>query len=360
MNGIATHAAALRVPAGVWDAQRELEFAPLSAPGVVPGRVLAANRELFHIRTAGGETEAVLAGRLRRKLDGKTLPVAGDWAAVDIRGTRAVVQDLLARRSFFSRQAAGKNVAEQIVAANIDYALFALGLDGDFNLNRLDRYLIQARHGKVQPVIVLTKADVCRDVPAYLARTEYELGGDVRVHAVSVHEEYGLADLEPYMQPGCTCILIGSSGVGKSTLINRLLHADAAATGHVSRGNGRGRHTTSCARLYETPAGAWLLDSPGIREMQLWADDASRDRAFSDIASFAAHCRFRDCTHQGEPGCAVQQALLQGALSQERFLSYMKLNHELGETKEAMLRHKRERFKKIAVLSRQYRRMHPE
>jgi ribosome biogenesis GTPase / thiamine phosphate phosphatase len=360
MDHNTTYVAEKFAAAGAWDIEREIEFAPLSSEGVVPGRVFSANRELFQIKTAAGEVEAIVAGRLRQEGDGKSFPVAGDWAAVDIRGTQAVLHYLLSRRSFFSRRAAGGNAEEQIVAANIDYALIALGLDRDFNLNRLDRYLVQARYGNVQPVVVLTKADLCSDVESHLARTEYELGGNIKVHAISVKRDYGLTDLDPYLQPGLTCLLIGSSGVGKSTLINRLVGEGTAATGAVSQGNGRGRCITSCARIFETRAGALLIDSPGIREVQLWANDTSFDSAFEDIVTLAASCKFRDCAHHGEPGCAVREALSQNLLTQERFHNYMKLRHELGETKATMLRAKEQRFKNVAIWARQHRRMSRE
>jgi ribosome biogenesis GTPase / thiamine phosphate phosphatase len=344
-------------PAGAWDGERELEFSPLSSESVVPGRVIAANRNIFLIKTAHGLVQGIATGRLLHELNNKTYPVVGDWTAVDVRGTQAAICHLLSRRSFFSRQTAGKKAEEQVVAANVDFAFIALGLDRDYSLKRLDRYLVQASSGHVQPVVLLTKADLCRDLCGYLARTEYELGSNVKVHAISAIKSYGLSDLDPYLQPGITNLLIGSSGVGKSTLINQLIGEGVAATGAVRERDGRGRCTTTGTRAFAIRDGAWLIDSPGMREVQLWANDANFDRAFSDIQALAANCRFRDCAHQGEPDCAIQAALSQDQLTQERFLNYMKLRYELSQTKEAMQRARRKRSKEIAVLARRYRRI---
>ncbi len=356
MDGFSSSGIHSFVCAGVWDADREREFASLCSEGLAPGRVMAANRNIFRIKTEKDEFEAAAAGKLRWEANGEVFPTVGDWVAAEVGNSRAVIRYLLSRRSFFCRQMAGRTVSEQVVAANLDHALIALGLDVDFNLNRLDRYLVQARYGGVKPVVILTKADLCNDVSGYLARTRYELGRDVMVHAISATAGYGLSDLEPYLQPGRTCLLIGSSGVGKSTLINRILGENTAATGAVSRGNGRGRGTTTGTRAFETPAGAWLIDSAGMREMQLWTNDAEFGQAFKDIEALAVRCKFRDCAHQGEPGCAVAAALLAGELTQERFLNYMKLRQEFGQTKEARMRAKNERFRKVAIMAKQMRR----
>jgi ribosome biogenesis GTPase / thiamine phosphate phosphatase len=360
MNGNISSATKSVSPAGAWDKEREAEFAALSSENLLPGRVIAANRNIFLVKTADGVVQAVATGRLLHELEGKTYPAVGDWTAVEITGAQAVICHLLSRRSWFSRQTAGKKTEEQIVAANLDFALIALGLDGDYNLNRLDRYLVQSCNGHVQPIVLLTKSDLCSDLPGRLARTEYELSSSVRVHALSAKTGYGMSDLEPYLQPEITCLLIGSSGVGKSTLINRLFGEEVAATGAVRERDGRGCCTTTGARAFITQAGAWLMDSPGLREVQLWVNNADFDRAFSDIHDLAANCRFRNCAHQGEPGCAVQAALSQGSLTQVRFLNYMKLKHEVLETKENRMRARRKRSKEIAIFARQYKRIVPD
>jgi ribosome biogenesis GTPase len=357
MNGNINSASNSFSPAGAWDRARETEFAALSLENVVPGRVMAANRNIFLVKTARGVVQAVAAGRLLHELNGATYPAVGDWTAVELTGSQAVISHLLSRRSWFSRQTAGKKIEEQIVAANLDFALIALGLDRDYNLKRLDRYLVQACNGHVQPVVLLTKSDLCRDLPGHIARTEFELSSSIRVHAVSAKTGCGMSDLDPYLQPEITCLLIGSSGVGKSTLINRLVGEEVAATGAVRERDGRGRCTTTGARAFIIQGGAWLIDSPGLREVQLWVNNADIDRAFTDINALAANCRFRDCAHQGEPGCAVQAALLESSLTQERFLNYIKLKHEVCETKETRMRAKKKRLKEIAVLCRQYKKI---
>jgi len=357
MDGISRSERHSFAKAGIWDADREQEFARLGLKGLYPGRVMAANRGLFRIKTERGDVEGTVAGKLLLETNREIFPAVGDWTALDVCGSRAVIRYVLSRRSCFSRQAAGRKIEEQVVASNLDYVLIALGLDGDYNLKRLDRYLVQACHGCAQPVVVLTKADLCVDVCTCLARTQYELNPNVRVHAISSVTGYGLSEMDPYLQPGTTCLLIGSSGVGKSTFINRILGENAARTGVVSPGNGRGRCTTTGTQAFETRAGACLIDSAGMREMQLWANAAHFDQAFDDIQALAARCRFRDCAHQGEPGCAVAAALLQGDLTQERFLNYVKLRTEVGQTKEARLRAKEDRFRKVAILARKQRRM---
>jgi len=357
MDGISSRSYRAFSKAGAWDGDREQEFARLYSEGLCPGRVMAANRNLFRIKTGQGDVEGTVAGKLLLETNKEAFPTVGDWTAVDVIGAQAVIRHVLSRRSCFSRQTAGRKIEEQVVAANLDYVLIALGLDGDYNLKRLDRYLVQACHGCAQPVVVLTKADLCADVCAYLARTQSELNPNVRVHAISSVTGYGLSEMDPYLQPGTTSLLIGSSGVGKSTFINRILGNNAARTGVVSPGNGRGRCTTTGTQAFETGAGACLIDCAGMREMQLWTNAAHFGRAFEDIQALAARCRFRDCAHKGEPGCAVAAALSEGELTQERFLNYVKLREELGQTKKARLRAKEDRFRKVAILARQQRRM---
>ena len=342
-----------------WNDRRETQFAELRRQGFTPGRIVAANRELYQLRTEAGDFPARLSGRLRQALSERQepQPVLGDWTAATLHSAMAIIRSVLPRTSFFSRKAAGHEIAEQVLAANIDLLFIVMGLDGDYNLNRLDRYLVLARHGQVRPVVVLTKADLCRDVAGYAARTSYQIG-DVPVHAISNVTGSGVSELQQYLQRGTSFLFAGSSGAGKSTLTNLLVGKEVARTGTVSKGNGRGCATTTTGLIYETTSGALLIDSPGIREVQLWGDDDCLDAAFADIDDLQSQCRFRDCGHTGEPGCAVQQALLDGALTPERYQNYLKLKHELTETKESMLRKKRERFKSIAVAKRQMKRWH--
>jgi ribosome biogenesis GTPase len=245
-------------------------------------------------------------------------------------GTRAVIEAVLERRSKFSRKAAtgpSNVMEEQVVAANVDTVFLVAGLGFDFNVRRLERYLTTAWESGAQPAIVLTKADLYpEDVDLAVAETEAVAFG-VPVHAVSGITGEGVATLEPHLRPGTTVALLGSSGVGKSTLVNHLAGRVVLETQDV-RSDGRGRHTTSHRELVLLPGGALLLDTPGMRELQLWTTE-SLDTSFADIVELAGQCRFSDCSHNSEPGCAIKAALAGGTLDQERWRSYQKLQREL-------------------------------
>jgi len=256
----------------------------------------------------------------------------GDWALVRVSGdgTRAVIEAVLERRSKFSRKAAtgpSNATEEQVVAANVDTVFLVAGLGYDFNVRRLERYLTTAWESGAQPAIVLTKADLYpEDVELAVTETEAIAFG-VPVHAVSGITGEGVDALEPHLRPGTTVALLGSSGVGKSTLVNHLAGREVLETQDV-RSDGRGRHTTSHRELVLLPGGALLLDTPGMRELQLWTTE-SLDTSFADIVELAGECRFGDCSHNSEPGCAIKAALAGGTLEQERWRSYQKLQREL-------------------------------
>jgi ribosome biogenesis GTPase len=257
------------------------------------------------------------------------MPVVGDWVAARIAGPDyAIVEAVLPRRSCFERRAAGKREGRQAIAANIDLVFLVCGLDGDFNLRRLERYLILAAESRVAPVIVLNKADL--GDAAARQREVAAVAGSAPVVAVSALADHGVDPLYAFLGPGRTAALLGSSGVGKSTIVNRLLGGEHFRTGAVRESDSRGRHTTTHRELAPLPGGGALIDTPGMRELQLWAGEGSVDEVFDEIAAFAAQCRFGDCTHAVEPGCAVQAALAKGGVSQERWESYRKL---LGEAR---------------------------
>ena len=280
-----------------------------------PARVVLADRELFVVWTESGEREATAGGRLR--YEGDDWPVVGDWVALEA-GTR--IASVLPRRTAFSRKEPGRATREQVITANIDVLFIVAGLDGDFNLRRLERYLMMAWESGARPVIVLNKADLRADAAGVAAETE-ALGAPVAV--ISALDGSGVSALDAHIAAGETAALTGSSGVGKSTLLNRLLRSDSQRVQEVRVSDSRGRHTTVRRELFLAPNGWLIIDTPGLRELQLWAGTESVHLAFADIAELARQCRFRDCRHQGEPGCAVADSI-----DEARLASYAKLQRE--------------------------------
>lgn len=305
-------------------------FAPFGARGLVPARVVRQQRDRSVLDGGGGEWAGEVSGRFRHEAAGPAdYPVAGDWVAVDPpRGGPALIQAVLPRRSVFKRKAAGDAVEAQVAAANIDTVFLVTGLDGDFSLRRIERYLTAAWDGGAAPVVVLNKADLRDDLAAVLVEVERVAPG-TPVVTTSALDEAGVDALRPFLIPKTTVALLGSSGVGKSTLINRLLGEERRRTAPTIAADGRGRHTTTERELVALPDGTLLIDTPGMRELQLWADEGSLDRAFEDIERFAAGCRFADCRHESEPGCAVRAAVASGALDSARLESWFKLAKEL-------------------------------
>lgn len=296
----------------------------LYAPGLDPGRVSVQHRGAWEVVTAAGETVAEITGRLRHEAPEGELPVVGDWVGL----RDGLIDAVLPRRSKFSRKTPFTQVSEQVLVANVDVAFLVMGLDErDFNLRRLERYLTTAWEGGATPVIVLNKADLAEQLDEQIAQTEAVAFG-VPVHAVSAETGEGVEGLRAHLA-GMTVVLLGSSGVGKSSLINRLLGEQRFETGDV-RSDGRGRHTTTHRELVPVPGGGVIIDTPGLRELQLWETDEGLDRAFEDVAELIARCRFSDCAHDTEPDCAVKAALADGTLPVERWESYLKLQRELA------------------------------
>jgi ribosome biogenesis GTPase / thiamine phosphate phosphatase len=306
-------------------------LAALPEHGLVAGRVVREHRGLYRVQTEDGEVVAENAGRLRHDaLSRLDLPAVGDFVALrPSHPGRAIVHAVLPRRSVFLRRAAGVETGEQVLAANVDTVFLVSALDRDFNPRRIERYLVLALDSGARPVVVLNKADLCDDV-APLVREVEALAPAVPIHPVAGKAGQGLEALAQYLKPAETVAFLGSSGVGKSTIINRLLGEEAMATGAVRASDQRGRHTTSHRQLLRLPGGALVIDTPGMRELQLWATDESMGAAFDDVESLAAQCRFRDCGHGGEPGCAVERAVGEGRLDAGRLESYHKLQRELG------------------------------
>ncbi len=340
-----------RLQAYGWSGFFTAHYHFLAEAGDRPGRVITTSRQICRVMTEDGELAAEPAGRLRHEAAAEAdLPAVGDWVVLQAApsGTCALIRDVLPRRTHFSRQAAGRKTGEQVVAANVDTACLMMALNQDFNLRRLERYLSMAWASGAEPVVVLSKADLCPDLAGPLARVR-EIARGARVQAVSTLTGFGLDNLADCWAEGRTVALLGSSGVGKSTLLNHLMGTPRQATGDVRAHDGRGRHTTSRRELFPLPGGGLVLDTPGLRELQLW-DGAGIDRTFADIDELAGACRFSDCRHEGEPGCAVRQAAASGRLAPERLENFRKLRREqafldlrrdLGVAKAEKLRWKR-------------------
>ncbi len=316
-----------------WNQHFQTHFDQLALPRAIPARVAVPHRDRFELIAETGELDAVMSGRMIRaaETDGGR-PTVGDWVAAEPlpEPGRAIVHALLPRRSGFSRQGAtaGGLTEQQVVAANVDRVFLVSGLDDDFNVRRLERYLTTAWDSNASPVIVLNKADLCERVEDCLAEAEAAACG-APVHTMSAVDGDGIDTLRAYLRPGVTVAFLGSSGVGKSTLINRLLGEERLKTGAVSDHLSKGHHTTTHRELIVLPTGGIVIDTPGMRELQLWGDEAGLSRTFEDVEQLAAHCRFHDCSHQSEPGCAVRGAIESGELPAERFDSYLKLQREL-------------------------------
>ena len=308
--------------------------------GLELGRVCFASHEQYRIFLESGEYDATPTGRLRFD---DTLPAVGDWvAARRVDHDFALIEEVLLRRTQFSRAAAGSGHHEQVIAANIDVALIVCGLDHDFNLRRIERYLVLARESGAETVIVLNKSDVCLDREEKMAQVR---GIALETPVVLISALQNVDSLKPFTQ-GKTVALLGSSGAGKSTIANALTDEKKQVTGDVREGDSRGRHTTTSRMLIPLPCGGALIDNPGMRELQLWASEASLDDVFTEIAALARNCHFADCTHNTEPRCAVQAALESGLLDRARWQSYRKLDAELkyqhrSQDKQAMLAQKK-------------------
>jgi ribosome biogenesis GTPase len=314
-----------------WNQFFEAHFQPYSAVGYKAGRVVLEYNHLYRVYTEHGELLADIAGKLRHEATSRAdLPVVGDWVVVEPRPEegKATIQSVLPRRSKFVRKAAGSRTEEQIVGANIDTVFLVTSLNQDFNLRRIERYLIVAWEGGARPVIVLSKADLCDETEERIAEIQ-TVAGNVPIHAISAVRKDGLVELMPYFQRGDTVALLGSSGVGKSTLINHLIGRDVQKVKEIREYDGRGQHTTTHRELILLPQGGLVLDTPGMRELQLWDGEESLHLAFDDIEDLAGSCYFSDCQHGDEPRCAVREALAEGRIEAARYQSYEKLQKEL-------------------------------
>ena len=306
-----------------WTSERETEFEPHRAEGLAPARVAVEHRSAYVLYGEEGELRAELAGRLRHE---EIWPAVGDWVAVRPPATIAAV---LPRRTVFSRKEPWLAAKEQVLAANADTVFVTTALTPvDFKPRRLERYLATAWESGAEPAIVLTKPDLCADVEGAVLEVEAIAFG-VPVHTVNGLTGEGVNALQAYLAGNRTVALLGSSGVGKSTIVNHLAGTEAMPTAEIAE-DGRGRHTTRHRELLPLRGGGLVLDTPGLRELQLWDVSQGLEQTFEDVAGLAADCRFGDCSHEREPGCAVRDAIRSGALPRERFDSWRKLQRELA------------------------------
>jgi ribosome biogenesis GTPase len=304
-----------------WDDGWEAAFADHRAAGLDPARVAVQHRGAYDLVAEEGEVRASAANRFVREDD---LPAVGDWVGLD--RTTNLIEALLPRRTSISRKEVWQATREQILAANVDVAFLVQALPLDFNVRRLERYLAMAWESGAQPVVLLTKTDLVDDVTRFLDEVEATTLGSCPVHAVSARTGEGIDELRSWFDGNRTAVLLGSSGVGKSTIVNALVGEELLATQEVRADDQMGRHTTTRRELILLPTGGVVLDTPGIRELQLW--DADLEQTFGDVEEIARRCRFSDCNHDSEPGCAIREALADGTLPRDRWDSYVKLQRE--------------------------------
>jgi len=334
------------------------------------GRITSVQKNAFLILSEPGSCWGKLSGNLSyHAQDCRELPVVGDWVSFNLSGdsATAVITELFPRKNRIARVAAGSRgrrstaaLTQQVIAANIELIFIVAGLDRDYNLRRIERYLTLAYDSEAIPIVLLNKADLCSTWQEKTQEVE-EIAIGVPVYAISASSGFDIGIVHRHLLPGMTAALLGSSGVGKSTIINSLLGKERQATHAISDSVGKGVHTTTARELILLPKGGMIVDNPGIRELQLITDSDSLETAFEDIEALAETCRFSDCRHEAEPGCSVKLALLEGSLDEERYQSYLKLRKELSylETRDSKgpKAAEREKTRKIRILQKQYRQL---
>jgi ribosome biogenesis GTPase len=313
-----------------WSDALQQTFAPFAARGLAPGRITVQQRGQYDVVTDDGDLVAQISGRLAHEAAGGGYPAVGDWVALAPRPAErtGTIHAVLPRRTSFVRKASDSIATEQVVAANVDVAFLVASMNSDLNARRLERYLATAWQSGASPVVVLTKLDLSEDPEAEIAEAEAVAFG-APVLAVSAVTGEGLEALAAQLKAGETAVLVGSSGVGKSSLVNALAGAMLMSTGDIRERDDRGQHTTTHRELILLPSGALILDTPGMRELGLLHADDGVSTTFEDIDALAEACRFSDCGHSNEPGCAVRAAIEDGSLDAGRWKSYQKLQREL-------------------------------
>ena len=339
-----------------WDETWEQQFSPYKGP-YLPGRVVTVHKSRYEVGINGDVLSLPISGAMKTK---KIFPVVGDFVVIRDDGDHEsrMIVTVLPRKTHLSRGGAGESAGEQVIAANIDTAFIVTDLEHDFSIPRLLRYTLIIRASGANPVIILNKSDTGDDIGSKIDAVQTELP-DIPVIALSALMNTGIDTLYPYLTPGKTIIFLGSSGVGKSTLINALTGKPLQKTGDVRGNDGKGRHTTTVRHLIPLQTGSILIDTPGMREIRIWTAEEYINEAFEDITGIANGCRFSDCLHEKEPGCAIRQAINDGRLSESRFLQYQKMQKEAaferGKAEIGLKRYKKIRFMGIGKLAKEYR-----
>ncbi len=321
-----------------WNAERDEQFAPYRAKGMVPARVAVEDKHFYRVWTTEAELSAQVTGKFihESRRDHSILPKVGDWVAVKLlpNEEKATIHAILPRQTQITRKMTGRDTAVQILATNIETVFMVTAADPSFNAARLERMLVMAHESGARPVVILNKIDLCDDLDAKLAEAA-RVAGDALVLAACALTGRGVKKLAALIKPGDTVVFIGTSGVGKSSLINRLYGEDLQATVEVRQGDAKGRHTTSWREMIFLPNGGVVIDTPGMREFHIWDASEGAKETFPEIEALAAGCHFRDCTHTKEKNCAVLVALTAGTIQRERYDSFVKLQTEISYLHEA-------------------------
>ncbi|WP_028973194.1 ribosome small subunit-dependent GTPase A [Spirochaeta cellobiosiphila] len=314
-----------------WNRYFKEKFALNVYEGIVPGRIIKESKHIYQVVTETGSYKGQVSGHfMYTAVNSSDYPTVGDWVAVEIKDDTAVINKLIERRSSFSRKQAGIEASEQIIAANVDMIFLVFSLEGgrNYSSGAVERFLTRAWDSGATPVIILNKSDLCSDSEDFVYQTE-ALAPGVYIHLTSTVTGEGIEELKNYIRPGMTLMFTGFSGVGKSTLINALYGEELMRTGGIRESDQKGKHTTTHKELLLMKNGGLLIDTPGLKELQLWGSEDSLGDSFEDIRSISEDCRFTDCSHSGEPGCAVQQALADGELDYRRYQNYLDMKKEL-------------------------------